>query len=107
MATGDAVTFPDAAVARDHLRSIGHRLTGDVTEVMTCQWRWLFDLSRGRFTRRPRTESLDRAVQFGPWRRLQHVRLLDGDRLEVKEWARPAVRTSLHGATCGCGAPVP
>jgi hypothetical protein len=105
MPTGEALAFPGAA--RDYLRSIGQVLKGGVTEVTSCQWRWFFDLRRGLFTRCSRTESPDRALQFGDWRQLQHVRVLDGDRLEVKEVARPAIRTSLHGATCGCSVPNP
>lgn len=88
---------------QEHLPSIGNPLTADVSELTSCQWRWLFDLRRGLFTRCSRTESLDRALQFGAWRRLEHVRLLEGDRLEVKEWARPAIRASLHGTSCTCG----
>lgn len=100
MTTGESLMSPEAA--RRDVRSIGTALTDDVTEVTSCQWRWLFDLHRGLFTRCSRAESLERALQFGTWQRLQHVRLLDGHRLEVKEVARPAVRTNLHGAECGC-----
>jgi hypothetical protein len=105
MATRESLVPPDAA--RSHVRSIGTTLTGDVTEVTSCQWRWLFDLRRGLFTRCSRAESLERALQFGTWRRLQHVRVLSDDRLEVKEVARPAIRTSLHGANCDCSTPMP
>ena len=98
--TSGAPTFPDAA--RDYLRSIGQVLVGGVTEVTSCQWRWFFDLRRGLFTRCPRADDPDRALQFGDWRRLQHVRALDDERLEVKEWARPAIRTNVHGRSCGC-----
>jgi hypothetical protein len=81
----------------------GHPVRGGITEVITCQSRWLFDLAARRYLRCGHWEDVEAAMRFGEWQTFEHVSVPDGTHLEVKGAGRPAVRTTIHDERCACG----
>ncbi len=81
----------------------GHPVRDGITEVITCQSRWLFDVATSRYLRCGHWEDVEAAMQFGEWQTFEHVSVLGGTHLEVKGVARPAVRTTIHDERCACG----
>jgi hypothetical protein len=81
----------------------GQPVRGGITEVITCQSRWLFDVEAGRYLRCGHWEDVEAAMQFGEWQPYEHVSVLEGTHLEVKGVDRPAVRTTIHDERCACG----
>ncbi len=88
-----------AEQADDAVRHAGRCLPSGLTEILTGQSRWLFDLMRRRFLRCGLTDTVEAAVQFGSWRRFEHVDVLDARCLEIREADRPALRIEITRET--------
>lgn len=87
--------------ADDAVRHAGRHLPSGLTEILTGQSRWLFDLMRRRFLRCGLNDAVETAVQFGSWRRFEHVDVLDARCLEIREADRPALRIEIsHETRC-------
>jgi hypothetical protein len=76
---------------------IGERVSAEVTQVLTAQSRWLFDLARSRFQRCSPRQDLGQAIAFGAWLPLRRA-WIDGHALVVETFHRPTVRVDLVDA---------
>jgi hypothetical protein len=83
---------------RSVLELVGERVDAEVTQVVTEQSRWLFDLARSRFQRCSLRQDWRQAMAFGTWLPYRRVRVSAGD-LVVERDQHPALRAQLPERT--------